>query len=67
MIAPGTDPGRSSFRLEVAAAWLAAHRLLEQRLHEILGRWSVEASEPEAKTLLAAHSLRHAWHSRLWA
>lgn len=62
-----TDPSRSSLRLELAAAWLGAHRLLEQRLYETLGRWSAEVSEPEAKILLAAHSLGHAWHSRLWA
>lgn len=51
----------------MAAAWLGAHRLLEERLFELLGLWSREVPEAEAKILLAAHSLRHAWHSELWA
>ncbi|HEV3401021.1 MAG TPA: hypothetical protein VG078_04285 [Acidimicrobiales bacterium] len=46
---------------------MAGHaRWLETRLFEVLGAWVAVEADPEVKALLAAHSLRHAWHADVW-
>jgi hypothetical protein len=52
--------------IETSAHRAGVHRWLEQRLFEILGRWSAEVPVPEAKGLLGAQSYHHAWHAELW-
>jgi hypothetical protein len=46
---------------------VAGHcRWLETRLFEVLGAWVAAEPDPEVKAMLAAHSLRHAWHAEVW-
>jgi hypothetical protein len=52
--------------IETAAHRTGGHRWIEQRLFEILGRWSVELAVPEAKSMLGSQSFHHAWHAELW-
>src|SRR3954447_17921197 len=52
--------------IETSAHRAGVHRWIEQRLFEILGRWSAEVAVPEAKGLLGSHSYHHAWHAELW-
>jgi hypothetical protein len=52
--------------IETSAQRAGVHRWIEQRLFEILGRWSAEVVVPEAKGLLGAQSYHHAWHAELW-
>jgi hypothetical protein len=52
--------------IETSAHRAGEHRWIEQRLFEILGRWSAEITVPEAKGLLGAQSYHHAWHAELW-
>ena len=49
------------------AARVAGHcRWLEARLFEVLGAWVTAEDDAEVKAMLAAHSLRHAWHADVW-
>jgi hypothetical protein len=53
--------------LDESAARLGAFRWLEARRFEILGGWVPSVSEPDAKLLLARHSVHHGWHAELLA
>jgi hypothetical protein len=52
--------------IEASARRAGAHRWIEQRLFEVLGRWTAVVPEPGAKALLAVHARRHAAHAELW-
>jgi hypothetical protein len=52
--------------IEASARLAGSHRWIEQRLFEILGRWSAAVAVPGAKALLGAQSHHHAWHAELW-
>jgi hypothetical protein len=52
--------------IETSAQRAGVHRWIEQRLFEILGRWSGEIPVAEARGLLGAQSYHHAWHAELW-
>jgi hypothetical protein len=63
----GVEDPSGPWGIEAAARRAGAHRWVERRLFEILGRWSAEVPVAEAKPLLGAQSLHHAWHAELWA
>lgn len=55
--------------LGILATALVAARFqwVEEQIFEILGRWSLELPEPEAKLLVARHAAHHGWHAQLWS
>jgi hypothetical protein len=52
--------------IETSARRAGGHRWVEQRLFEILGRWSAAVPVAGAPAVLGAHSYHHAWHAELW-
>jgi hypothetical protein len=63
----GTGAGRP-LTLHEAAARHGAYRWVEQRLHELTGRWSGAASvPPDVRVHMFEASAQHAWHAQLWA
>ena len=60
------QPAAGALPLEESARRMGGYRWIEARLFEGLGAWVPTVPEPDAKTVLAAHSRQHAWHAELW-
>ena len=61
----GDDPDDDWFRLEELATRLAELVWVEERLFELLGRWSTIDANDGARILFATASRHHGWHSEV--
>jgi len=52
--------------LEASARRAGAEAWLEQRLFELLGRWSAVAPHAQVRAELGPPARHHAWHAELW-
>jgi hypothetical protein len=58
--------GSRALTLDHSARLAGGFRWVEQRLFEVMGKWSLTYPDPSVQIFLDTHSLRHGWHADLW-
>ena len=58
--------GSRALTLDHSARLAGGFRWVEQRLFEVMGKWSLTYPDPSVQIFLDTYSLRHGWHADLW-
>ena len=64
---PLTGSSPDALSLIDSARMIGGYRWVEFRMFEVLGRWVVNETQPEARLMFDVQSRHHAWHAQLWA